>query len=322
MNPAVGGSFYWADSANGFANNNLVVKDTGSESRYAGFFSLRVGTQVHRNFDVRNRTFDLKGLRHVASVDAQYFDRFEVSQDANTFQRNDQIDELAEQNIGSVRIRNRLQTKRDGEIVDWIDWESRFLYYFEDSGPSGFRAFGLREDFAQPLQNLDFPGEDKYRSTPRRGLSMVQQRVRFALLSNLWLVGEGDYDRELREWETSLAGVQFQTGERMNWYMGRRTIRHDSIIWTVRGQYRVSDRWGFGVQASRNTTSNDRLDSKITIFRRNHDFTISMEVETEDLLDETTFSLAIYPNDWFSTSKRDPFRQRRALDYEALKWYR
>ena len=38
-------------------------------------------------------------------------------------------------------------------------------------------------------------------------------------------------------------------------------------------------------------------------------------------LDETSISLAIYPNHWLS-ARKDPFSQRRSLDYDAWRWYR
>ena len=59
---------------------------------------------------------------------------------------------------------------------------------------------------------------------------------------------------------------------------------------------------------------------ELTSFRA-HDFTIAVEAESDNQLDEKTFSLAIYPNDWLGRGA-DPFFKKRDLDYEALRWYR
>lgn len=326
FNPAVGGSYMAVDSANGIGNKNLFVDDDGSDNRYAGFAALRVGTQAHKQFDAQNDFFELNGLRHVVSVDTQYFNRFEVSEDESSFQANDMVDSLVEQEVGSVRIRNRLQTKRDGEIVDWIDFEYRYLHYFDETETmyGGFgRQLGFREDFAQPLQRLDFAGEDKYRFRERDGGAFHQNRVRIQALSNVWLVGEGDYDVDVHEWETTNAGVRYFATRKFSVYVGRRTIRHDSVIYSVQADYRLTNKWAFTMQQQVNRRgSRDRLGTTVGVWRRAHDITYALEVDADALVDENTVSFAIYPNDWLSGGKGNPFSKRRELDYDALKWYR
>lgn len=319
--PAVGGSFYGTDDANGFEEARRTG-DTGSETRTAAFAAFRAGVEFHRTLDAESQTLDVHGLRHVVSLDAQWFDRFHAGTRPLTFQSNDQIDELDEVEIASFRMRQRLQTHRDGEVVDLIDGETRYLTFLDESGALRARPFGLREDFAQPLQRLDFPGEDKYRSKARDGAAFLQQRLRVQALANLWLIGEGDKDLDSHEWETSAAGVRWAVDDRFSVYLGRRSIRHDAIIWTLRGDYRFSDRWGFSTQYQENTSSNRGLHSTIGIFRRAHDYTLAVEFSSDRLLSESSIALAVYPNDWLSGNRRDPFTDRRPMDFEALRWYR
>lgn len=317
VNPAFGGSMYGVDEANGFAQ-----PDEGSEGRWSAFWDLHAGTQAWQAFpDVKDSFFDLDGLRHIASVDAQYFDRFKVSDDAQTFQDNDLIDQLAEQRIASLRLRNRLQTKRDGEVEDWLDWEARWLYFFDRNEAVPESPFGVREDFPAPLQTIDFPGESKYSHVSREGSAYWQHRARLQLLRKVWLVGEADYDMQANAMETSAAGVRWFADDRLSIYVGRRTIHSDSTIWTERFEYRLSNRWGVALEYQEDTKAGRGLRTMVSLHRRAHDYTIAVEIESDKQGNSTAVGLAIYPNDW-SSSRNDPFSLRRPLDYDALKWYR
>ena len=321
ITPAVGASAYFVSAANGFGTSG--TDDGGdSEDRNVGFFSLRVGTEAHRNFDVQNSALDLDGLRHVASLDALWFDRFHVSDGGpDSFQQNDLRDSLTELNTLSLRLRNRLQTQREGETCDWIDYETRFLYYFQEADATSGSAFGVREDFASPLDRIDSPGEEKYLARNRDGSAFHQHRARIELTPEIWLVGEADYDMTASYMETAAAGVRWAPNKQFSIYAGRRTIHDDSAIWTVRADYRLSDKWGFTTDFQTDTKNNQGLRTTVGLYRRSHDFTIAMEFESERLLEQTGVSFVIYPHDWV-VRKSDPFSKRRALDYDALRWYR
>jgi hypothetical protein len=317
VSPAFGGSFLAVDDANGWDRQS-----NGSNSRLSGFYGVRADTQAWRTWpDVLCPLLDLDGLRHVASLDGQYFDRFAVSDDPLSFQSNDPVDELAEQRIGSVRVRNRLQTKRDDEVIDWLDVESRFLYFFDEAPAVPRDLLGVREDFAQPLQNLDFAGEAKYTTTTRDGSAFWQHRARLQFLRRLWLVGEADYDMDHGAFESSAAGVRWAATDVATFYVGRRTIHGDSTIWTERLDYRLSNRWGVTAQYQADTKEDEGLRTTFSLYRRAHDYTIAVEYDADSQGDDRAVWFAIYPNAWVG-SRTDPFSQRRPLDYDAMKWYR
>lgn len=318
VNPAFGGSLYGADRANGFAQ-----PDDDSQGRWSGFWDLRAGTQAWQAFpSVKDSFFDLDGLRHVASIDAQYFDRYEVSDAAQTFQSNDLVEELAEERIASLRLRNRLETRRDGDVEDWLDYEVRWLYFFDENEAAPDSPFGVREDFAAPLQSIDFPGEAKYARVAREGSAYWQHRARLQLLRKVWLVGEADYDMQANAMETSAAGVRWFADERLSLYVGRRTIHSDSTIWTERFDYRLSNRWGVALEYQEDTKEGRGLRTMLSVYRRAHDYTIAVEVQSDKQGNQSAVGLAIYPNDWSGGGGTDPFSLRRPLDYDALKWYR
>jgi hypothetical protein len=317
VNPAFGGSLYGVSDANGFPPNG-----DGSDVRYAGFWGVRADTQAWKTFpDAKSAFLDLDGMRHVISLDTQYFDRFKVSDPSESYQSNDLVDVLAETRVGSVRVRNRLQTRRDGEQVDWLDVESRFLYFFDHNAPAYPGLFGVREDFPHPLQDLDFPGESKYTRFERDGSAFWQHRGRMQMLSNLWLFGEADYDMQANAMETSAVGARWFADQRLSLYAGRRTIHSDSTIWTERLDYRLSNRWGVEVEYQSDSKTGRGLSTAVSLYRRAHDYTIAIEVSSDKQGGDTSVGLAIYPNDWAGGNK-DPFSLRRPLDVDALKWYR
>lgn len=319
FSPAAGGSYMGVDETNGYRPSRPGEDRDEFEDRHAGFWGLRAGTEFHRNFDVESDVFSLHGLRHVASVEGQYFDRFTVSEDPGTFQTNDLIDELDEVRMASFRVRNRLQTKRGGEVVDWLDYEFRYLTLLDDF--DGQRSLlGYREDLPQPLQRLDFAGQDKYIGRDSGGI-YHQHRARMQILPDVWLAGEGDYDMDDNRWETTMGGVRWNVDDQLSLYTGRRAIRDDSRVWTFRADYRLTQKWVVSLHQQENTRNNNRFDTRITLYRRAHDLTFALEVESDNQLDETSISVAIYPNDWLG-SQGDPLANKRDLDYDAARWYR
>ena len=319
ITPSFGGSYMGASESNGYRASGPGEDRDDYADRYAGFWNLRVGTEIHRNFDVDNRLFSLHGLRHVASFDVQYFDRFAVSERQETFQTNDLIDELPEVRMASVRMRNRIQTHRDGEVIDWFDYEVRFLQLLDDfdGNPS---ALGYREDAPQPLQRLDFAGEDKYIGR-ESGATYHQHRARMQILPSVWLAGEADYDMDANYFETTMAGVRWQVDDELSLYTGRRAIHDDSRIWTFRADYRLTSKWTMSLYQQENTRNDTSFDTRLTLYRRMHDLTFALEFQSDRQLDETSFALAIYPNDWLG-GQGDPLSKKRDLDYDAQRWYR
>ncbi len=316
VTPSLGGSAIGMDDRNGF----LQTDRGGYEGRVGFHGGLRAGTTASREYpDVTSDVFGLAGLRHVVNIDAQYFNRFEASEDPFEFQTNDMNDELYEVETASLRLRNRLQTKDGSEMVDWLDYEARFLHFI-DEFVQRKSLLGFREDLPTPLQRLDLTAQDKFAGRKRHGSAFHQHRLRMRLARSLWLAGELDYDIDRHDVETSAIGLQYRWNDRAQLYVGRRAIINDSRIFTVRGDARITDKWAVGLQTQQNTRSDNRLRTTATIYRRSHDYTIAIEFDSDDQVDNSSISFAFYPNLWFGTD--DPFSRRRKLDYDALRWYR
>jgi hypothetical protein len=121
--------------------------------------------------------------------------------------------------------------------------------------------------------------------------------------------------------ETSAVGVRWFVDKRASLYLGRRTIHDDSAIITGRFDFRLSDKWGVGIEHQEDTRKNKGLRTTLSLFRRAHDYTIALEMTADPQSEQRGVAFAIYPNDWLG-GHDDPFRMKRPLDYDAQRWYR
>src|SRR6185503_7478783 len=146
-------------------------------------------------------------------------------------------------------------------------------------------------------------------------------RVHVMATRTVWFVAEADYDIERGFMETSALGIRWFASDRLSLYLGRRSIHGDSSIVTLRSDYRLSNRWGVGLEHQEDLKSNRGLHTTLSLFRRAHDYTIAIEFQADPQSNDRGIALAIYPNEWLG-SREDPFKLRRPLDYAAQRWYR
>jgi len=293
----------------------------GDESRGDLAAGLRAEIEARKDFpDVRSDLFDLRGLRHVVSLEALGYDRGEVSRDPSGAGPVDRIDTLQEVRVAQVRLRNRLQTERGGRRVDWIDLEVRGLWYPDGLAPQAspllFREEGLEEG-----RYSDFLGEEKYRAmapSGERGPAEADLRVR--LRENLFLFGEGEYDTEERHPITTAQGVRWFLPPDFSIYLGRRAIAGDSDIYTASLDWFPSERWGFHLSQQTDFRSSDGLKTEIGVQRVWHDFVLEISFKNDQVSHETTFSLSLVPSSlWEQPTSAQKLGR---LDYEAQRWYR
>lgn len=132
--PRVGGRFTTYSKAEGpgatTGQINRALLNTGAE----------VSAKASRTWaGVRHGMFDLDGLRHIVEPSANYvyvpkpdarpgelpqFDSEIASLHLLPIEMPDYnaIDSVDSQNVVRIGLRNRLQTKRDGQVKDWLDW--------------------------------------------------------------------------------------------------------------------------------------------------------------------------------------------------------
>ena len=297
---------------------------TYSGSQFAGradmHYALRAATDLWRVYpDVESNLLDLHGLRHVVRLSAGYVDRFRVSRPSDRLFVQDPEDLLDEVRAVDVILRNRLETKRAGAIVEFLDLELRGIFFPDrmDARPAPFDA---REEFGLGTSSMLLPGEEKWRSIPRHGMGPVTAHARSQLRDSLALIGDVWYDFETHHFETWAAAVQYEAFPDLGIYLGHRAIRGDSSVITASVDFVISDRWSAQVFHQADLRGGGTLLTGLNLRRRYHDFLISFEFRHNETERETSFAVTVEPGFLFDAKRRPG--GIATVDYTAPRWYR
>ena len=106
----------------------------GSKFRVVGELGVEVNTKFYHAWqDVKNAFWGLDGLRHVIVpyVNYTYIPRPTVN--ADNLYYFDEIDRIQEQHFVRTGIVNRLQTRRNGQIHEWLSMEQYWDFFIHDS---------------------------------------------------------------------------------------------------------------------------------------------------------------------------------------------
>ena len=126
----------------------------GSKFRVIGEIGVEVNTKFHHAWqDVKSAFWGLDGLRHVIVpyVNYTYIPRPTVN--ADNLYYFDEIDRITEQHFVRTGIINRLQTRRNGAIYEWLSLEHYWDFFIHDS--EDFNHIG---DFGTILKFKPFSG--------------------------------------------------------------------------------------------------------------------------------------------------------------------
>ena len=130
-------AMFLTDTVDGQPRYNVENYDNngGSKLRVTGEIGVEVNTKIYRSWqDVKSAYFELDGLRHVMIpyLNYTYIPNPNVNRD-NLYYFDD-ADRLDEQNFIRFGLVNRLQTRRNGEIYEWLSLENYWDYFFYREG--------------------------------------------------------------------------------------------------------------------------------------------------------------------------------------------
>ncbi len=295
----------------------------GAEHRRRGDLALgvRAAVEARRDWgDVRSDLFDLRGMTHRVGLEALWYRRFAVSRSPAQYVPLDATETLDEIRATEVRLRQRWQTERGSERVDWIDLELRGLY-FSGSRPTGASPLRFREEGLEGPRFADLVGEEKFRARPLRGpWGPYEGDLRVRLRENLFFLAEGEYDPYDRSFATAALGLRWFVVPRFSLYVGDRRIGSDSDIYTFRADWAVSDRWSLGFSQQADLRNSEGLETEIRIRRVLHDFVIELGLSRDRASNDRSIHISVIPAVLW-----DPpvsARNARRLDFEAQRWYR
>jgi hypothetical protein len=282
-------------------------------SRNEAFAALRAGTDFFRVFpEAHSDLLDLDGLRHLIGLSAGFADRFCVTEDSGGIVVQDPYDLVDEVRATDLRIRNRLQTKRDGEIVDFLDLELRAIFF---SGETEARPapFGPREEWGLGISSLLLTEEEKYRTIERRGLGPVTGDLRLRLREDLTFLANAWYDAETHGFETFSEGFRYEAFPALSFFAGHRAIRDDSSIVTAWVEFRAGDRWELRLYQQSDLRDEGGLGTGMILRRLFPDFVFELRLGWRSTRNEFSFGFAVEPRFFYEAA-----RERRAGDLDLM----
>jgi hypothetical protein len=282
-------------------------------SRNEAFAALRAGTDFFRLFpEAQSDLLDLDGLRHVIGLSAGFADRFCVTEDSGGIVVQDPYDLVDEVRATDLRIRNRLQTKRDGEIVDFLDLELRAVWF---SGETEARPapFGAREEWGLGITSLLLTEEEKYRTIDREGFGPVTGDLRLRLREDLTFLANAWYDAETHGFETFSEGFRYEAFPALSFFAGHRAIRDDSSIVTAWVEFRAGDRWEMRLYQQTDLRDEGGLGSGVNLRRLFPDFVFELRLGWRSTRNEFSFGFAVEPRFFYEAA-----RERRAGDLDLM----
>lgn len=284
---------------------------------------LSAGARISIDFwktwpEFRSDTFDLSGLRHAVDVSMGWANRYSVDT-SGEHALADPRDMWGEVHALDLRIRNRLQTKRAGAVVDWIDLELRGLF-FPEAVEARRWPFGAREEWGQGISSLLLPEEEKFLAIDRKGFGPILADLRAQLRPDLFLVADLWYDLETDRFETYSEGLRYEASESLSLYLGHRAIQGDSSLISTWVDFGITNTWSARLYQQVNFRRSDRLVTGVTLRRAFHDFVVEFRFRRNAQERDTSFSVGIEPKLLFDWNRKR--RAEKALDFSGMRWYR
>lgn len=273
LRPFVSGRGTWFDH----------TVDGGSEGRIAMTGGVQLGTRMSRTWSWLDDGKQ-KGVRHVMAPKVSYLDRFHVDDDGSEFRQFDELDNLGEEQLVRVELRNLLQSMEGTESA---------------RQPRDFVFLDLAQDF--------FPDAARDNGGQSLGLFrydlLLRPRLHWLPFETFGyaIYGDHDWDKGLRTLDTEL-----QVGRLagLTWTFDyRRDSAVDGAV-GVGANTRLFDRWDVFASSQRDLDRDVWLSYTGGLRRDDHDWTIQVSVTYNTFTAEKTFRIDFLPRIGSFTSPR------------------
>jgi LPS-assembly protein len=235
------------------------IPEGGDKVRTVVNAGLEASFKMSRDWEnVQERSLGLDGLRHIVQPFTNFsyvwtnglspaailqFDRFEPSTQLRPidFPQFTSIDSIDRWTVWRVGVRNRFQTRRDDQTINWLDLETYVDVNFENSFD--------RTPYSNLFNVL------RFNPLPWASVSVGSQIPAF--------------DKGFTEVNSSIsiqpiANLQLNVGHR---FLRDSPFFDNSSLLVTGGYYRLNDNWGFGFQEQYETTSHILEEQRYTIYR-------------------------------------------------------
>ncbi|MBL8756579.1 MAG: hypothetical protein JNK15_25010 [Planctomycetes bacterium] len=265
IRPFVNGRGTWFD--------NTV--DGDSEGRVALTGGVQAGTRLSRTWSW-TADGEQKGMRHVVAPKIGYLDRFHVDDERTGFLQFDELDDLAEERLVRIELRNLVQTMEP-----------------TGNGASAPRDFVFL-DLAQDL----FPDKGRDNGGDALGLFyydlLLRPRIRWLPFETFSYALYGDHDWEdgLRTLDTEL---RFGPVAGLVWSVDYRTDTNIDGAVGVGASTQLLGRWDLFAASQRDLDRDEWLAYSFGLRRNDHDWSIELVGVYNPFSDETTVRLDFLP---------------------------
>lgn len=295
LTPRVGGRGTYYTEASG------PGATTDEQSRGVFNTGAEVSFKAYRLWPgVRSPFFDVDGLRHIFEPSANYvyvpapttapnqlpqfdYELPSLRQLPNEFPDYNAIDSIDSQNVIRWGVRNKLQTKRDGQVVNLVNWD-----VYTD-----------------------------WRLKPRADQTTFSDLYSdLTLRPGSWLTLESlvRYDINGGDWRMAFDTITIQPSPALSWRIGQYYLRDDltpsptalgvgNNVYTSSLYYRLNENWGFRMNHYFDARDGRLREQSYTIYRDLRSWTAALSflkrnnpTGPEDYTVAFTFSLKAYPH--------------------------
>lgn len=253
---------YWSDDNRVIDDYNETGPQKNPRGRFVPSAGLESSFKVSRTWsDVEDKSLGIYGLRHVVEpfINAQYIpkdigaspddirgfdDRLESTRLAPlNFPEYNSVDSIDRQAVVRHGIRNKIQTKRDGESVDLVDW----VLYADLDVDQNFSGNG------HPYSNVF----SDMSVTPLPWLTFNSQ-----VSQKLYEDGYDEYNNDIT-WQISRA-YRVRVGNR---YINNSPLFPNSNLFTLNNFYRLNEHWQFETNHIFEANGGNLQEQSYTVYR-------------------------------------------------------
>jgi hypothetical protein len=245
--------------------------DGGAQDRFATEAGARADLTLSRRFpSLRSALLGLNGVRHIVSFDLTYLNRWDVDVDPEKLVALDEIEDLDETEVVTLRMRNRFETRRGRKqgLVDALDVEVEAEFY---------------------------PDREVVRGRDVHGLAFLEGRLLAPLTENLLLRMDADYDAKRHDWMTASTGVRYAPGALWSTYVEHRYIGGQQNLVSAWVDLRPTDRYGFRAYAREDFRRGKLNRAGILIRRFGHDWVLEADLYLDKGLDDFGIKISLLP---------------------------
>jgi len=245
------------------------LQDDDSIDRNQLFYGSRFSTSLYQIYDASSEFLNIDGIRHIITPDVAYIARTDAwGADLDELIVLDETESIRQEERIALRLRNQFQTRRNGKVVDLLD-------------------FDLETD-AYPHSNRDHAGES---------FSNLRIDTRMRPHDRLTLTSLSDYDFSEDHKGLNFFNVAADAELTPRWAagFGHTYERYYESYGTYSLAYTLTPNWTAALHNDRDWNTGRSLDERIELIRNFHEFTFSVAIENDRRLDNKSVSLNLEP---------------------------